>query len=65
MCLVLLVLDSEKLASELKWEKASNGKIYPHVYGAIRVGEVLEVIELKMDADGYQIMPAFSEKKAV
>lgn len=63
--MLLLVLDSDQLASEVKWEKASNGKIYPHIYGSIQVDEVLERIELKMDAAGYQIMPVFSEKKAI
>ncbi len=63
--MLLLVLDSEQLASEVKWEAASNGKIYPHVYGTIQVNEVLQVIELTMDADGYQIMPDFSEKEAI
>ncbi len=41
--LILLVIDPERLDEELRHEKAENGQIYPHIYGAINLGAVLRV----------------------
>jgi uncharacterized protein (DUF952 family) len=41
--LALLRLDADSLAPDLRWEESRPGEVYPHVYRAIRVDEVLEV----------------------
>jgi uncharacterized protein (DUF952 family) len=53
--LVLLNLDMDKLASngiEVRVEEASNGKSYPHIYGAIPCDLVDRVSEAHMNAEG-------------
>ena len=53
--LVLLHLDSEKLKAngiEVRVEEASNGKSYPHIYGAIPCELVDQVSGAYMNAEG-------------
>jgi uncharacterized protein (DUF952 family) len=53
--LVLLHLDIDKLDSngiEVRVEEASNGKSYPHIYGAIPCDLVDRVSDAYMSADG-------------
>ena len=53
--LVVLHLNIETLAShgiEVRVEKASNGKSYPHIYGAIPCDLVDRVSEAHMSTDG-------------
>jgi uncharacterized protein (DUF952 family) len=40
--LVLLRLDQGSLAPDLRWEESRPGEVYPHVYRAIRLDEVVE-----------------------
>ncbi len=52
--LVLLHLDSNKLEAagiEVRVEEASNGKMYPHIYGAIPCDLVERVSSAHMSAD--------------
>ncbi len=56
--LVLLHLDIDKLASNgilVKVEAASNGKSYPHIYGAIPCELVDQVSSARMNAQGLHI----------
>jgi uncharacterized protein (DUF952 family) len=63
--LVLLVLDPEKLDSELKWEPpaepepthAREGELFPHVYGPLNLDAVTNVIPFEPDADGNFALP--------
>jgi len=53
--LVVLHLDIDKLASHgiaVRVEEASNGKSYPHIYGAIHCELVDRVSEAHMSGDG-------------
>jgi uncharacterized protein (DUF952 family) len=43
--LVLLVIDPDRLRNEIKYELA-DGDHYPHLYGPLAVGAVIEVREL-------------------
>jgi uncharacterized protein (DUF952 family) len=43
--LVLLVIDPDRLRNEIKFELA-DGDHYPHLYGPLEVGAVIEVREL-------------------
>jgi uncharacterized protein (DUF952 family) len=42
--LCLLRLDTESFGEQLIWEESRPGQVYPHVYRAIRVDEILEVV---------------------
>ena len=56
--LVLLNLDMDKLASngiEVRVEEASNGKSYPHIYGALPCDLVDGVSSAHMNIQGLQI----------
>lgn len=60
--LVLLVLDPEKLTSELKWEPPAHpnpersakvgDELFPHIYGPLNVDAVSKVIPFEPAPDG-------------
>lgn len=51
--LVLLVIDTEKVIPEVKWEDLYNlGEDYPHIYGPLNTDAVVDVKELLMNEDG-------------
>ena len=65
--LVLLVIDSARLTSELKWEPpahpnperaaAVGDELFPHVYGPINVEAVVNVIPFEPAEDGTFSLP--------
>jgi uncharacterized protein (DUF952 family) len=64
--LLLLVIKPELLTSELKWEPPSGGSpppgvpeddLFPHVYGPINLGAVVQVFDLEANADGKYKLP--------
>jgi len=65
--LVILVIDADKLTSELKWEppahpnpeRAANvgDEFFPHVYGPINVEAVVKVIPFEAVEDGTFTLP--------
>ncbi|MEG4009167.1 DUF952 domain-containing protein [Microcoleus sp. Pol11C1] len=54
--LLLLLIDSEKVESEIKYELAA-GENYPHIYGPLNVDAVLKVVEFEPSADGKFELP--------
>ena len=53
--LVLLHIDPHRLTSEVRYENLEDGeeeRLFPHVYGAIPIGAVLNVTPLRPGADG-------------
>jgi uncharacterized protein (DUF952 family) len=63
--LVLLVIDPDKLTSELKWEPpakpepthAREGELFPHIYGPINLDAVTNVIPFEPDTNGNFVLP--------
>ena len=55
--LVFLAIDLTKLTSELKYETASNGEAYPHVYGPLNPDAVVREIDYAAGADGVFVLP--------
>ncbi len=60
--LVLLVIDPQRLTSELKWEAPSDESAsatgpFPHVYGPINLEAVVRVLDFEADADGNFSLP--------
>lgn len=43
--LLLLCISEEKLTSPLKYEAATNGDMFPHIYGEINKDAIIKVIE--------------------
>lgn len=41
--LVLLEIDEKKVRTEIKYEDAGNGKLYPHIYGPLNADAVVNV----------------------
>ena len=52
--LVLLVIDPERLTSEVRWDESpTHGEAFPHIYGPLNPDAVVEVRPLERDADGH------------
>ena len=49
--LLLLWIDPAMLVSELRWE-ASDGDVFPHLYGPLNLDAVVATSEFQPDADG-------------
>jgi uncharacterized protein (DUF952 family) len=64
--MVVLGLDPDRLAGEVRWEAPPDGdplatERFPHVYGPLEVDAVVQVRRLERDADGaYVGFSAFS-----
>lgn len=52
--MVLLLIDTDKLTSPVKWEDGSRGMgyMYPHVYGVINISAVVDVLPYLRNDDG-------------
>ena len=44
--LLKLHVDTEKLSTELKYERATNNEFFPHLYGRLNKSAVLEVEQI-------------------
>jgi uncharacterized protein (DUF952 family) len=57
--LVLLVIDPDRLVSELRWEPGVDVTIelFPHIYGPINLEAVVDVLAFEPDADGKFHLP--------
>ena len=59
--LMLLTLEADDLGQALKWEASRGGALFPHLFRALKVEEVLAERGLELDADG---VPALGELAA-
>jgi len=50
--LVLLAVDPALLGSALKWETSRRGMLFPHLYGALEIGDVVSARDLPLGPDG-------------
>ena len=50
--LVLLRIEAEALGDALKWEASRGGALFPHLFGRLRVDQVVEVRPAPLDANG-------------
>ena len=51
--LVLLTLDPATLGPMLRWEEARGGALFPHLYGPLRLADVLWSTPLPLGPDGH------------
>lgn len=50
--LVVLEVETERLGAPLKWEPSRGGDLFPHLYRALELSEVLAVREAPLGTDG-------------
>lgn len=59
--LLLLIVDPEKLTSPLKFEPPfednEGNEVFPHLYGALNLDAVIQVLEFPPNADGTFSLP--------
>lgn len=55
--LVLLYIDSNKVSSEIRYEEVEEGEQFPHIYGALNVDAVIQVIDFEPGEDGFFELP--------
>jgi uncharacterized protein (DUF952 family) len=55
--LLLITVDADDLGDALKWEPSRGGQLFPHLYGALEVSNVISADELPLDEDGLHIFP--------
>jgi uncharacterized protein (DUF952 family) len=53
----LLAFDADDFGAELKWEKARDGDLFPHVYGRISASQAVAIWQLDTGPDGAPIAP--------
>lgn len=58
--LLLLILDEDKLTSDLIYDKASNGEDYPHIYGPLNVEAMVKFYDFPPRPDGGFDLPEMS-----
>ena len=55
--LILLKVDTLKL-DHLLWEQASDGNMFPHLYSALDISNVVDEFEITLNDDGSHNLPA-------
>ncbi|MBD1922066.1 DUF952 domain-containing protein [Microcoleus sp. FACHB-831] len=55
--LVLLCLESEKVKPEIKYEGIDGGELFPHIYGALNIDAVVQVVAFESGEDGLFELP--------
>ena len=64
--LLLLVIEPERLTSDLKWEPPAEGapppgvpegSLFPHIYGPVNLDAVIRVFDLQSQPDGKYSFP--------
>ena len=58
--LVLVAVEAARLGDRLRWEKARDGALFPHLYGPLFPDEAASVAALPLGADGEHVFPALS-----
>jgi uncharacterized protein (DUF952 family) len=55
--LFLIAVDADRLGEALRWEPSRNDELFPHLYGELELGTVIEVLDMPMSADGTHDIP--------
>ena len=55
--LILLKVATLKL-DHLLWEQASDGNMFPHLYSALDISNVVDEFEITLNDDGFHNLPA-------
>lgn len=55
--LLVLEVEADALGPDLKWEPSRGGDLFPHLYAALRVDQVLAVHPAPLGPDGAPVVP--------
>ncbi len=55
--LFLVAIDAEALGDALRWERSRNDELFPHLYGELDLGAVVEILDLRARSDGGHDVP--------
>jgi uncharacterized protein (DUF952 family) len=55
--LVVVAIEAEQLGAALKWERARDGALFPHLYGSLPLSAVRWAKPLRLDDDGRHVFP--------
>ena len=55
--LVLLCIDSDKVQAEIRYEGVEGEELFPHVYGALNIDAVFQVVGFEAGEDGKFVLP--------
>jgi uncharacterized protein (DUF952 family) len=55
--LVILVIDIDRVTSEIKYEGADPNNLFPHIYGELNIDAVTQAIDLEAGTDGAFTLP--------
>ncbi|WP_166299281.1 DUF952 domain-containing protein [Bradyrhizobium sp. 2S1] len=55
--LFLVAVDAEALGDDLRWERSRNDELFPHLYGELDLGAVIEILDLRARSDGGHDVP--------
>ncbi|MBD2742506.1 DUF952 domain-containing protein [Coleofasciculus sp. FACHB-1120] len=60
--LVLLCLESEAVEAEIRYEGFDEGECFPHIYGALNINAVLQVLDFPPGEDGcFELPPEIAD----
>lgn len=55
--LFLVAVDADALGDALRWERSRNDELFPHLYGELDLGAVIEILDLRARSDGGHDVP--------
>ena len=55
--LFLIAVDADALGNALRWEPSRNNELFPHLYGDLDLGAVVDVLSLRTRSDGSHDVP--------
>ena len=53
--LKLLVIDENKVKSEIKYDVSGNGKFYPHIYGSLNLDSIIDIFDITENDNGFKL----------
>ena len=55
--LLLIAVDADALGTALRWERARNDELFPHLYGDLDLGAVTDIYDMPALSDGTHDIP--------
>ncbi len=52
-----MAIDANALGDALRWERSRNDELFPHLYGELDLGAVVEILDLRARSDGGHDVP--------
>ncbi|MBN6187570.1 DUF952 domain-containing protein [Aneurinibacillus sp. BA2021] len=53
--LLLLIIDEDRVTSEVRYEQAKDANLYPHIYGPLNTDAITEVKQMKKTENGWTL----------